>query len=331
MTQAEVDFQRLLNLEQERHSQEEELEKAIETVKTIPFPLEKTMLELQNELNQDIFSDDKAIKTSYSSTKIKARNFLTNVSYNRVTVADYKNKNFVIDCFTFLVLYLNPFYLERKFETDVEREFVNTLWAFLMPSNLYNHISQGENMKTLNRIKIKYQDAKDIILGFLEYDKGNFSVLSNFLEKNAILYQFLYGNLFPKCFSRVNDYGVRAKTLFNTYYQNFNIQRNIINWQNNNPQIKEEDNESTPINMTTLDDENNEIVTENIEIKKENENDTNNNNNENLNEKKKKKTQKRKINNTETKERKRELKKQKLLKQLNENTEKLQKLKKVKK
>ena len=288
------------------------------------------MLELQKELNQDIFSDDKAIK-SYSSTKIKARNFLTNVSYNRVTIADYRNKIFVVDCFTFLVLYLNPFYLERKFETEVEREFVNTLWAFLMPSNLYNYISQGENMKTLNKIKIKYQDAKDIILGFLEYDKGNFSVLSNFLEKNAILYQFLYGNLFPKCFSRVNDYGVRAKTLFNTYYQNFNIQRNIINWQNNNPQIKEEDNESTPINMTTLDDENNEIVTENIEIKKENENDTNNNNNENLNEKKKKKTQKRKINNTETKERKRELKKQKLLKQLNENTEKLQKLKKVKK
>ena len=292
------------------------------------------MLELQNELNQDIFSDDKAIKISYSSTKIKVRNFLTNVSYNRVTVADYKNKNFVIDCFTFLVLYLNPFYLERKFETDVEREFANTLWAFLMPSNLYNHISQGENMKTLNKIKIKYQDAKDIILGFLQYDKGNFSVLSNFLENNAILYQFLYGNLFPKCFSRVNDYGVRAKTLFNTYYQNFNIQKNIINWQNN-PQIKEDDNESTPINMTTLDNENNEIVTGNIEIKKENENDSNNNNNnsnnENLNKKKKKKTQKRKINNTETKERKRELKKQKLLKQLNENTEKLQKLKKVKK
>ena len=294
------------------------------------------MLELQNELNQDIFSDDKAIKISYSSTKIKARNFLTNVSYNRVTVADYKNKNFVIDCFTFLILYLNPFYLERKFETDVEREFVNTLWAFLMPSNLYNYISQGENMKTLNKIKVKYQDAKDIILRFLEYDQGNLSVLSSFLEKNAILYQFLYGNLFPKCFSRVNDYGVRAKTLFNTYYQNFNIQRNIINWQNNNPQIKE-DNESTPINMTTLNDEDNEIVTENIEIKKENENNNNDNNsnynnNENLNQKKEKKktTRKRKIDNTEAKKRKRELKKQKLLKQLNENTEKLQKLKKNK-
>ena len=78
-------------------------------------------------------------------------------------------------------------------------------------------------------MKIKYQDAKDIILRFLEYDQANLSVLSTFLEKNAILYQFLYGNLFPKCFSRVNDYGVRAKTLFNTYYQNFNVQKSIIN------------------------------------------------------------------------------------------------------
>ena len=282
------------------------------------------MLELQKELNQDIFSDDKAIK-SYSSTKIKARNFLTNVSYNRVTIADYRNKNFVVDCFTFLVLYLNPFYLERKFETEVEREFVNTLWAFLMPSNLYNYISQGENVLTLNKIKIKYQDAKDIILGFLEYDESNFSVLSKFLEKNAILYQFLYGNLFPKCFSRINDYGVKAKTLFNTYYQNFNIQKNVINWQNNNLQIKEEEdnnNESTPINMTTLNDENDEIVTKNIEIKNENENENDG--------KKKKKIYKRKNSDTETKERKRQLKKQRLLKQLNENTEKLQKLKKKK-
>ena len=274
------------------------------------------MSQLQDELNRDIFLDDKAIK-NYSSTKIKARNFLTNVSYNRITTVDYKNKNFVVDCFTFLILYLNPFYLERKFESNVEREFVNTLWMFLMPSNLYNYITRNENMATLNKIKIKYHDAKKIILQFLQYDEGNLKVLSDYLEKNGILYQFLYGNLFPKCFSRINDYGVRAKTLFNTYYQNFNLQKNIINWQNNNLQIKEEEEEekqinreekydnASPINMTTLNDD--------IKIKEE----------------KPKKT-KRKINNTETKEKKRELKKQKLLQQLNENTEKLKKLKKKK-
>ena len=277
------------------------------------------------ELNRDIFLDDKAIK-NYSSTKIKARNFLTNVSYNRITTADYKNNNFVIDCFTFLILYLNPFYLERKFETNVEREFVNTLWMFLMPSNLYNYITQNENMKTLNKIKIKYQDAKEIVIGFIKHDQSNLSVLSEFLEKNAILYQFLYGNLFPKCFCRINDYGIRAKTLFSTYYHNLNIQKNIINWQNNNLKIKEEEKEeeeepqkydnASPINMTTLNDNDDDNNNKNIKEKQ--------------NDKEKKKKTKRKIDNNESKEKKRELKKQRLLEQLNENTEKLKKLKKKK-
>ena len=267
------------------------------------------------ELNQNIFSNDKAIK-SYNNSKVKARNFLTNVSYNRITAADYKNKNFVIDCFSFMILYLNPFYLERKFETIIERDFVNLLWTFLMPSKLYDHISGNDNMKTLNKIKIKYQDAKDIMIAFLFNDPSNINILSDFLEKNAILYQFLFGNLFPKCFCRINDYGINAKTLFNTYYHNFNVQKNMINWA-------KEENLQSPIDMTTLNDDNdndnnNDENKENIEIKQEEI------------EKKEKKKLKRKIKNEEVKKQKREVKKQRLLEQLNENTEKIKKLKKKK-
>ena len=262
------------------------------------------------ELNQNIFSDDKAIK-SYNNSKVKVRNFLTNVSYNRITTADHKNKNFVIDCFTFMILYLNPFYLERKFETTVERDFVNVLWTFLMPSKLYNHITGNDNMKTLNKIKIKYQDAKDIMIAFLFNDPTNINILSDFLEKNAILYQFLFGNLFPKCFCRINDYGINAKTLFNTYYHNFDVQKNMINWQN---KLEEEEKDS-PINMTTLNDYDDDENKENIEIKEE---------------QKEKKKVKRKIKNEEVQKQKREVKKQRLLKQLNENTEKIKKLKKKK-
>ena len=272
------------------------------------------------ELNQNIFLDDKAIK-GYNNTKVKARNFLTNVSYNRITTADYKNKNFVIDCFTFMILYLNPFYLERKFETNIERDFVNVLWTFLMPSKLYNHITANDNMKTLNKIKIKYQDAKNIMITFLFNDPSNLDILSDFLQKNAMLYQFLFGNLFPKCFCRINDYGISAKTLFNTYYHNFNIQKNIINWQKN---LKEEEeyNLESPINMKTLNDDENKGK---IEIKEEKET-----NEEEEKEKKEKKKVKRKIKNEEVKKQKREAKKQRLLEQLNENTEKLKKLKKKK-
>ena len=269
------------------------------------------------ELNQNIFSDDKAIKI-YNNSKVKARNFLTNVSYNRIAAADYKNKNFVVDCFTFMILYLNPFYLERKFESLIEREFVNVLWAFLMPNKLYVHISGNANMKTLNKIKIKYQDAKDIMIAFLFNDPNNINILSDFLEKNAILYQYLFGNLFPKCFSRINDYGINAKTLFNSYYHNFNIQKNMISWA-------KQENLQSPINMTTLNDnddnddndDNNDENKENIKPKEQQ--------NE---EQKEKKKLKRKIKNKEEKKQKREAKKKRLLEQLNENTEKLKKLKK---
>ena len=270
------------------------------------------------ELNQDIFSNDKAIK-KYNNSKVKARNFLTNVSYNRITAGDFKNENFVIDCFTFMILYLNPFYLERKFETVIERDFVNVLWTFLIPGKLYDHICRNDNMKTLNKIKVKYQDAKNIMITYLINDPANLFVLSDFLEKNAVLYQFVFGNLFPKCFSRINDYGINAKTLFSSYYHNFKTQKNIINWQKKK---EEEDYNVSPINMTTLNDDNDhdDENKENINPKKEKE--------EEKEEKKEEKKSKRKIKNDEVKKQKREAKKQRLLEQLNENTEKMKKLKK---
>ena len=301
MAQAQLDFQ---NQEQERHLQEEKLEEPNEIATTeISFPLEKTM----KELNQNIFSDDKAIK-NYNNSKVKARNFLTNVSYTRIVAADYKNKNFVVDCFTFLILYLNPFYLERKFESTIERDFIHVLWNYLMPNELYRHISSEANIKILIKIKIKYQDAKDIMIAFLFSDPKNIDILSGFLEKNAILYQFLFGNLFPKCFSRINDYGINAKTLFNRYYRNYYVQKNMINNLVN-------ENLESPLNMTTLNGDNDNNDVENIEIKQE---------------EKQEKKKKRKIKNEERKKEKREAKKQRLIEELNENTEKLKKLKKNK-
>ena len=268
------------------------------------------------ELNQNIFSNDKAVK-SYNNSKVKARNFLTNVSYNRITTADYKNNNFVVDCFTFMIIYLNPFYLERKFESTIEREFVNVLWTYLMPNELYKHISGEANIKTLIKIKIKYQDAKDIMIAFLLNDPANITILSDFLQKNAVLYQFLFGNLFPKCFSRINDYGINAKTLFNRYYRNFFLQKNMIKWSEQELQ--------SPLNMTTLNDEE-ENIDENIDENKENIKIKQ----ENIEIKQEEKKRKRKIKNEERKKEKREIKKQKLLEELNENTEKLKKLKKKK-
>ena len=88
----------------------------------IPNPLQETMDGLQKELNQDYSSSDNVVKlipkkkmhknVNYSPTKVKARNFLTNLSYNRIKNSDFENRSFIIDCYSFILLYLNPFYLE---------------------------------------------------------------------------------------------------------------------------------------------------------------------------------------------------------------------------
>ena len=197
----------------------------------------------------------------YSSTKVEARNFLSNVSYNRIKNSDYQNKSFVVDCYSFLLLYLNPFYLERKFETVIERDYVNLMWSFMMPETLYNFICKEDNFKTLNKLRLKFHETNEIIKIFLEDDLSQFDVLRNYLIKHSRSYQFIYGNLFPRYFARIDDYSIQSKTNFNFFYKNYINQKNIFDWHQNSllatiPDDMESVQPSTPLKMNELNDEN---------------------------------------------------------------------------
>ena len=198
MTQKQEDLQKLLELEQQRHYQDfqaAELKTAITNIQK--DPLTETMKSLEKELNLGIFSSDNVMEkktkskseiSRYSSTKVKARNFLTNVSYSGIKDKDYQNRSFAIDIFSFLILYLNPFYLERKFESNIERDYVNVLWSFLMPETLYNFICRDENVKTLNKIKLKFPHAIEIVKLFIEDEsigmqQQQFDTLKDYLIK----------------------------------------------------------------------------------------------------------------------------------------------------
>ena len=105
-------------------------------------PLTTVVKDLEKELNQDFSNENNVVRTQtqniiakkdikpkkvYSSTKVKARNFLTNLSYKRVKKDDLSNENFIIDCISFILFYLNPFYLERKFDDTADRDKTETL------------------------------------------------------------------------------------------------------------------------------------------------------------------------------------------------------------
>ena len=82
-------------------------------------------------------------------------------------------------------------------------------------------------------------------------------MLKDFLIRNSTHYQFVFGNLFPKCFARIDEYGVKNKTAFDNQYKIYLSQKNVYQWQQQNaflsPQVKNENNE-TLLNLSEADD-----------------------------------------------------------------------------
>ena len=93
---------------------------------------------------------------------------MTNISYNGLKQKDYENRSFVIDIFAYLILYFNPYNINGKFETELERAYINILWSILMPQNFYIFVSKKENIQLLNKKNAKFQDAVEVIQLFIE-------------------------------------------------------------------------------------------------------------------------------------------------------------------
>ena len=201
------------------------------------------MKSLEKELNRDIYLDDKDFKNidrkekkKYSSTKVKARNFLTNISYNGIKNKDFENKTFVIDIFAYLILYFNPYSINGKFETELEKSYINILWSQLLPQSFYIFVSKKENIHILNKVNAKFQDAVEIVKLYTEIDslqENKYQLLENYLRKYIKMYQYVFANLFPKYYSKFNSRGVENSIEFNSFYTNYLNETNIASWQKN--------------------------------------------------------------------------------------------------
>ena len=318
MAQKQVEIQKLLEQKKEKEYSMSELEKLLfmqptQTVK-VNNPLSETMKSLEKELNRDIYSNDKEFlirerkeKKKYSSTKVKARNFLTNISYNGIKNNDYENKTFVIDIFAYLILYFNPYSINGKFETEIERTYVNILWSQLLPQSFYTFVSKKDNIQILNKKNAKFQDAVEIVKLYTEIDsieEDKYSLIKNYLRKYLIMYQFIFSNLFPKYYGKFNNRGIKNNIEFNSIYDNY-LKETTANWQKN------EFLEALPFPLYD-EESDNENHKENHVIEKKK---------KNTEEEKKQRRMKRKL----------EMQKQKeiLEEKLKENTEKLNKIKKM--
>ena len=81
-----------------------------------------------------------ATRIKYSPTRIKSRNFLSNISYTRINKSDFYNESFILDVYVLLVKNLNPFSLQRKVSDKLKHEMVYMLWRECIAKEFYRYI-----------------------------------------------------------------------------------------------------------------------------------------------------------------------------------------------
>ena len=106
-------------------------------------------------------------KKRYNLAKVKSRNFLTN-----------------IDCFTYILFNLNPFFLVPKFGKEHDRECVRThLWTYLVPNEFYIFIYKHDSFNVLNKLSLKYKNSSEIANDSIVKNNGHFLRLKEYLKK----------------------------------------------------------------------------------------------------------------------------------------------------
>ena len=89
----------------------------------------------ENIQDMDFVQDNKTIGKKYSTTRIKPRNFLSNIAYVGIKKEDYNNKNFILEVYLLLTKNLNPFLLDLKLADKTKQKMIYRLWKEWMPIN----------------------------------------------------------------------------------------------------------------------------------------------------------------------------------------------------
>ena len=66
-------------------------------------------------------------RKDYSSSKVKTRNLLTNVSCRRFKQTDFNKEKFIVNIMSFLTQNFNPINLDRKLNLEKERDMIKFL------------------------------------------------------------------------------------------------------------------------------------------------------------------------------------------------------------
>ena len=150
----------------------------------------------------------------YTSSRIKTRNFLSNISYTDVKSEDFADNNFTFGTITLLTKNINPFLLERKIVDAKDRDIIYMLWDECIEKTFYKHICENDNFIYLNGKNVLYSKTAQIVLHYLNKDASNIVRQRKCLQNHMKTIQFVYSRCFPEIYSLIDKRGINLKSEF---------------------------------------------------------------------------------------------------------------------
>ena len=166
--------------------------------------------------------------TIYSSTKVKARNLLTNVGYRRFKETYFLNLNFIVDLLSFLLQNFNPINIDRKVDTEDEQLMIQFLWEKCVPYELTAEIYKSPNYQVLADPKLTFHKANQIVQNWIvPYEKKH--ELNKMIAENFKHLHYIYSCLYPKVYAKINQFGIKNKSEFDLAFTYFKVQKQTNN------------------------------------------------------------------------------------------------------
>ena len=180
-------------------------------------------------------------RIKYSPTRIKSRNFLSNISYTGISKTDFYNDNFILDVYVLLVKNLNPFSLTRKITDKTKHEMVYMLWKECIPSEFYKYICEEKFFIYRNGRNVNQSHVLEIVGHFIDQGKQNLRILQEHLARYKDIYQYIYSHIFPEIYTSSEKRGFDIKSNFQILFKAYRDKQ----------LIRQQSSAKTPVNFET--------------------------------------------------------------------------------
>ena len=155
----------------------------------------------------------------YTTTRIKTRNYLSNIVYHGVIREDFYKRNIVFDISILLTKNLNTFSLEREIAEQNKHEMIYMLWKEGMPAGFYVFIYQEENFLYLNGKNVLHPRFSDMVCSFISHDGKNYELLRDNFCRFKDIFQYTYSIVYLGIYCSTERRGFDLKSSFQLVFK----------------------------------------------------------------------------------------------------------------